>query len=182
MPCLAHSAREGNPAQEELQSDNRRFRSTFLQTRFSAHYAFRLEWWVLHESMALWSTAGLEGDASKHTTPPLCNKTPTAGSPTHSRLQVTAAIYLAPKCTLKCAHFCSDLRSRRIYVIITIPGISGCCEDQVITGLLSLEPSSTAHAGDAVYSSLSLTASVASVASPLGPCKRWGFEQLYRCS
>lgn len=39
----------------------------------------------------------------------------------------------------------------------------------MITGLLSLEPSGTAHPGDAVYSSLSLPASVASVASPLVP-------------
>lgn len=39
----------------------------------------------------------------------------------------------------------------------------------MITGLLSLEPSSTAHAGDAVHCSLSLLASVASVASPLVP-------------
>lgn len=39
----------------------------------------------------------------------------------------------------------------------------------MITGLLSLEPCSTAHAGDAVYSSLSLPASVASAASPLVP-------------
>lgn len=41
----------------------------FLQIRFAASCVFRLQWWVLHEPMAFWSTAGLEGNARKHTTP-----------------------------------------------------------------------------------------------------------------
>jgi hypothetical protein len=75
--------------------------SISLQTRFATGHAFRQRVWALHEDFRS------RRRYQKTRNLPLSNKTLNSREPNSHISRLQLQIYLPPKCTLKCAYFCS---------------------------------------------------------------------------